>query len=1246
MAFVHLHVHTQYSILDGAAPIAKLFEKAHEDGQTALAITDHGNMYGVKEFFKYAKKFPDVKPIIGSEMYVSPNDNRFLTDNKEERSPHHLILLAKNMQGYHNLVKLSSYSFIDGFYQKPKIDRELLAKYHEGLICSSACLAGEIPRAIYSRNFDKADEAIQWYKNLFGEDFYLEVQRHKTEVPGADKKVYMMQQVVNEAIFELAAKHGVKVIATNDVHFVSKEDGPAHDRLICLTFNDNYDDPDRIRYTQQEYLKTQEEMAEIFSDHPEVLETTLEVADKVERYDIDSPAILPKFILPDDFTKDIDTYLAKYKDIIDAGLNNTSGAPRGEDFAWSVAYLCHLTYKGAEARYGKQLTEEQASQIEFELKTISNMGFPDYFLIVQDFIAAARAEGTWVGPGRGSAAGSVVAYCLHITNIDPLKYDLLFERFLNPDRINMPDIDIDFDDDGRGNVFRYVEHKYGKDHISHVATFGTMAAKSAIKDVARIHQVPLAVSDRLSKIIPNRPFEAKVPDPDHEGKMKEKTLPVTLPNCIQYYPEFKAAYEAAAKNDPLVKETIDFAAKLEGSIRQTGVHACATIIGRSNLTDYIPISVVKDKESGENMLVSQYEGSYIEDVGMLKMDFLGLSTLSIEKECVRNIKRSKGIDIDVEKIPIDDKETYELFSNGDTIAVFQFESDGMRRYLRELKPNKFEDIIAMNALYRPGPMDYIPDFIDRKNGRKPIEYDLPVMKKYLEDTYGITVYQEQVMLLSRELAGFTRGESDTLRKAMGKKIKEKLMELKPKFISGGIANGYDETILKKIWKDWEKFASYAFNKSHSTCYAWVGYQTAYLKTHYRAEFMAANMSRNLNDIVEITKLMDDCRRARISVLGPDINESDTTFTVNKKGAIRFGLGGIKGIGPNAIDTIIRIREKDGPFKDIFDLLERVPLNVINRKGLECLAYAGAFDGFTEIARAQFFAPSTVYPEENFLDELIRYANKFHNDAVNQASSLFGDMEELKPVRPAYPPAGAFDELEMLKEEKNVVGMYLSAHPLDKYKFEIENFATESVSRLADIRLKMESDALVKSQGRALPKDSVLGKSFTVAGLVTQATRMMTKSNRPFVKFDIEDYTGSYNVALFGKDYERFMQYVTDGQTLLVKFRCKERYRGKQQESEAVVYDMAVEEMHLLANLKDDFIKEFVIVAPLGAVTAGFSAELKKVCKKCKGDARLYLDIIDPEIHNDVEYFSRTITVSPEPALLEFISAHNLSYRIR
>ena len=1243
MSFVHLHVHTQYSILDGAAPISKLFEKAEMDGQKALAITDHGNMYGVKEFFKFAHKHPNVKPIIGCEFYVSPNNNRFLKDNPEERRPHHLILLAKNMTGYHNLVKLTSYSFIEGFYQKPKIDRELLEQYHEGIICSSACLAGEIPRAIYNHDLDKAAETILWYKNLFGEDFYLEVQRHKTELDFEEiKTVFMKQEIVNEGIFQLSQKLGVKVIATNDVHFVNKDDGPVHDRLICLTFNDNYDDPDRLRYTQQEYLKSQDEMAALFSDHPEVVENTLEIADKIEQYNIDSDPILPLFILPEEFVAQIDIYLEKYRSIIDAGRTNKDGSQRGEEFAKSVAYLCHLCYEGAKERYGEQLSEDQASRIDFELKTISNMGFPDYFLIVQDFIMAARSSGTWVGPGRGSAAGSVVAYCLHITNIDPLKYDLLFERFLNPDRISMPDIDIDFDDDGRGGVYRYVEQKYGKDHISHVITFGTMAAKSAIKDVARIHQVPLEESDRLSKIIPARPFQIKVPDPNDSSKKISQDLKPNLPNCIKYEPTFSSAYEAA---EPLIKDTIDFAAKLEGSIRQTGVHACATIIGRSNLTDFIPMSVVKDKDGGEDMLVSQYEGSFIEEVGMLKMDFLGLSTLSIQKECVQNIKKSKGIDIDIEAIPLDDKATFELFSNGDTTAVFQFESDGMRKYLRELKPTKLEDIIAMNALYRPGPMDYIPDFIDRKMGRKPIEYDIPVMEKYLKDTYGITVYQEQVMLLSRLLAGFTRGESDNLRKAMGKKIREKLDKLKPKFIEGGKANGHDEKILEKIWADWEKFASYAFNKSHATCYAWVGYQTAYLKAHYRAEFMAANMSRNLNDIDEITKLMNDCRKANINVLGPDINESYTNFTVNKKGDIRFGLGGIKGIGPNAIDSIISIREKDGPFSSIFDLIERVPTNVLNRKGLECMALAGAFDSFPDITRSQYFTPIDGFPGEVYIDELVRYSNKYHNDAINLGANLFGDVEEMKPVRPAYPLSAPVDEKEMLKKEKDAVGMYLSAHPLDKFKFEIDTFANLKISELQDTQIRMNSEALAKSKGKILPPDSVLDKSFTIAGLVTSSVQLMTKNNRPYIKFDIEDYSSVHNFALFGKDVETFMKYVQEGQMLLIKLGCKERFRGKKDDA-ALHYELIIEEIHLLANVKDSFVKDFIINMSLEEVNATFYEGLKKVCKKSKGKARLYINVFDLSMNKFVEYFSKTINVSPEPALLDFVVNKNLTYSIR
>ena len=818
MSFVHLHVHTQYSVLDGFSDISGLFAAAEADGQTALAITDHGNMYGVKEFLNVAGKHPAVKPIVGCEMYVARSGDRFKhAGGKEEQGAHHLILLAKNLTGYHNLLKLSSLSFIEGYYYKPRIDHDLLEKYHEGLICSSACLAGELPRAIYAQDFKKAEEIIEWYHNLFGDDYYLEVMRHETKIPGGDKRVFIQQQMVNEKIFEYGQKFGIKVIATNDVHFVAAEDGPSHDRLICLTTNEFYDSPTRLRYTQEEYLKSQEQMTELFIDHPEVVENTLEVAAKVVPYTIDSDPILPKFELPREFLDHVEEHLQRYETIIDEGRKDKKGRVRGEEFNRSVAYLCDLTYRGAAIRYG-EITDEIKERIDFELKTISKMGFPDYFLIVNDFISAARNMGIWVGPGRGSAAGSVVAYCLWITNIDPLRYDLLFERFLNPDRISMPDIDIDFDDEGKPEVYRYVERRYGKDHVSHVVTFGTMAAKSAIKDVGRIEHLSPDDTNRISKLIPDRPLEITATDPEDESKKVVRKIKINIPNCIRYVPEFKQIYKDGSKE---LKEVIDYAGKLEGSIRQTGVHACATIIGRDDLSNFIPLSTVDDKEAKERLLVSQYEGSFIEDVGMLKMDFLGLRTLSIQKECVASIKKNHGIELDLEKLPLDDKATYELFGRGDTIAVFQFESPGMQKYLRELKPTQLEDIIAMNALYRPGPMDYIPDFIDRKQGRKPITYDLPVMEKYLKDTYGITVYQEQVMLLSRLLAGFTRGQSDTLRKAMGKKIKSKLDELHPMFLEGGEKNGYDHATLEKIWGDWEKFAEYAFNKSHATCYAWI-----------------------------------------------------------------------------------------------------------------------------------------------------------------------------------------------------------------------------------------------------------------------------------------------------------------------------------------------------------------------------------------------------------------------------------------
>ena len=855
MSFVHLHVHTQYSILDGQSSIEDLFNRAEELGMPGIAITDHGNMYGVKEFFKFAKKHPGIKPIVGCEIYVTTHYDHRLKD-KDHKSYYHLILLAKNYNGYKNLMKIVSTGHIEGMYYKPRVSHEVIRKYSKDLICCSACVAGEIPRNIIAGDMEAAEKAVMWHKEVFGDDYYLEVQLHRTEIPGQSQEVYERQKIALEGIIELSRKTGVKIVATNDAHFVRKEDGPAHDRLICLTTNAYLTDSDRMRYTQQEFLKSEEEMAALFPDHPEFLTNTLEVSDKIERYEIDRGHVLPLFKIDEGFLKDIDIYLEKYKDVIDVGRCDKAGNDRGVDFTHSVAFLCHLCYEGARKRYGDTLTAEQGERLDFELKTICRMGFPDYFLIVQDFIAAARRNGISVGPGRGSAAGSAVAYCLGITNIDPIKYQLLFERFLNPDRISMPDIDIDFDDDGRYRVFRYVEDTYGKDHVSHVITFGTMAAKSAIKDVGRVSNMPMDETNRLTKMIPDKPFEAEVME---DGKKVKKEFKPKLANCVKYLPELKNEYENGTEQ---VKDVLKYAVKLEGCIRQTGVHACAMIIGRGDLTDYIPISVAADKATGEDVWVSQYEGCFIEDVGMLKMDFLGLRTLSIIKECLANIKKRHGIDIDIESIPIDDEETYRLYGRGDTTSVFQFESEGMKQWLQKLQPTRFEDLIAMNALYRPGPLDYIPSFVARKQGTEKIEYDLPEMEEFLQDTYGVTVYQEQVMLLSQKLAGFTKGEADKLRKAMGKKQLDVLESLHDKFINGGKDHGHPVEILEKIWGDWRKFAQYAFNKSHATCYAWVSYQTGYLKAHYPAEFQAANLSRNLSNMDEIKKIMDR-KRLRI-----------------------------------------------------------------------------------------------------------------------------------------------------------------------------------------------------------------------------------------------------------------------------------------------------------------------------------------------------------------------------------------------
>ena len=1244
MSFVHLHVHTQYSILDGQSSIENLFNRAEELGMPGLAITDHGNMYGVKEFFKFAAKHPSVKPIIGCEIYVSKGDHKV-----KEKGYYHLILLAKNYNGYKNLMKIVSTGHIEGMYYKPRVSHEVIEKYHEDIICSSACMAGEIPRMILDGNIAGAEKAIEWHKRVFKDDYYLEVMLHKTEVPGLSLEVYEKEKEYDEVIFDLAEKHGVKVIATNDVHFVRKEDGPAHDRLICLTTNAYIDDIDRLRYTQQEYLKTEEEMAALFPDHPEVITNTLEICDKVENYTIDRGHVLPKFEIDKDFLDDIDTYLEKYKGVIDAGRNDEKGNDRGEEFRHSVAFLCHLCYKGAQERYGDVLDDVTADRLDFELKTISRMGFPDYFLIVQDYIAAARAQGISVGPGRGSAAGSAVAYCLGITNLDPIKYDLLFERFLNPERVSMPDIDVDFDDDGRYRVIQYVQDRYGVDHVSHVITFGTMAAKGAIKDVARISRLPLDESNRLTKMIPDKPItvtetsevelkEGEEPDEgdkvvEKDGKRfkivkKDVEKKATLKNCVKYIPELKNELENGSE---LVREVLKYALQLEGCIRQIGIHACAMIIGRGNLTDYIPITLGEDKATGQKVWVSQYEGSFIEDVGMLKMDFLGLRTLSIIKICLAEVKKRFGIDIDIEKIPIDDPKAYEIYSNGDTKSVFQFESPGMMEWLQKLHPERFEDLIAMNALYRPGPMDYIPSFVARKRGEEPITYDLPAMEEFLKETYGVTVYQEQVMLISQKVAGFSKGKADKLRKAMGKKKIDILQSLYGEFLEGGKKNGHPEEVLKKIWKDWEKFASYAFNKSHATCYAWVSYQTGWLKAHYPSEFQAANLSMNKNNMTEIQAIMADCKKHHIRVLNPDVNESESNFTVNKNGDIRFGMGGMKGFGANIVDAIVQERTEHGMFEDIYDFCVRMS-GVVNRKSMEALVNSGAFDSFG-ISRSQYFLAGKNGLQ--YLDDLMSYGQVTRQNAEDDAASLFGDAEELKIEKPE-PPALTIepDILEVLQREKDVVGMYLSDHPLKKYEFELENFTNCKMAELGDLIADCDKNRQTAQ--------------VALAGLVTSVETKISRNGKPFAKVNVEDFSGIYEFAFFGKDYENFMNYLHEHTAIYIEGEICEKYFLKPEEITAgkkAPYTFKAKKISLLGNVAEDRLAGFAIEMLANDITPELRHRLVHLVKESKGNIPLSMIVFDPVTNYIVEFISRKYHITVSADFILQLNELGLKYRV-
>ena len=1236
MAFVHLHVHTQYSILDGMSNIEKLFQRAEELHMPGLAITDHGNMYGVKEFYDTAKKHPGVKPIFGCEVYVTRHFDHTLKDPQHKKY-YHLILLAKNETGYHNLMKLVSLGHIEGYYYRPRIDHAMLEKYHEGLICSSACLAGEIPQDILGIDGtpEDAEKAIEWYKGIFGDDYYLEVMLHKCEVQGLPPKaqmemesLYRRQKQYTDAIFEIGAKHGVKVIATNDAHFVRKEDGPAHDRLICLTTNANVGDEDRLRYTQQEYLKSEDEMLALFPGHTEALANTIEILDKVEKIEIDRGHVLPRFELPEEFLKGIGSHLEKYREVIAEGEfeitkdhdgNIISKTDRGDDFKKSVAYLCELAYTGAEKRYGTPLDAKVAERLDFELKTISRMGFPDYFLIVQDFINWAKTHGISVGPGRGSAAGSVVSYCLRITNLDPLKYDLLFERFLNPERISMPDIDVDFDDEGRYRVIQYVQDRYGKDHISHVITFGTMAAKGSVKDIARISGLPLAESDRLTKMIPDRPFT-----PKETGK----EMKPTLANCVKYLPELKKEYESG---EPLVREVLDYAMQLEGCVRQTGIHACAMIIGRGNLTDYIPITTQVDKGTGQEVWVSQYEGSQIEDVGMLKMDFLGLKTLSIIDRCLALVKKRHRKTIDIEAIPIDDPEVFALYSRGDTKSVFQFESGGMREWLMKLHPQRFEDLIAMNALYRPGPMDYIPDFVERKNDPSKIQYDLPEMADILQDTYGVTVYQEQVMQISRSVAGFSRGKADKLRKTMGKKKKDVLDGLKADFMEGAQARGHDGKTLEKIWTDWEAFAKYAFNKSHAACYAWVSYQTAWLKAHYPSEFQASNLTQQSSDMEELKEIMADCKKGGIKVLNPDINESEKDFSVNKKGDIRFGLGGLKGFGNNVVEAIISERETGGAFADVWDFMERMAGSV-NRKSLETLVHAGAFDSMG-YKRSQFFCPCA--DGNPFIDNLVHYAELYRDDTLDSASSLFGDMEELKPKRPDMPPfVGEEDQLKLLQSEKEFVGMYLSAHPLDRYAFEIENFTT---CKLADLSAKIDECDRAKSPCKA-----------AIAGIITDIKTLITRNSKPGARITLEDYSGNYEIALFGKDYEAYMPYMQLHAQLFIEGEINERYFVRQEDrgkGKTVPYAFKIGKISLLGNISDSYVKALALNLDSESLNKEFRAALIKLLKANSGNVKLMINLFERARGYRIEMNSKKYRVAVCQDLLYGLDKLGISYSV-
>ena len=1231
--FVHLHVHTYYSILDGQSSVQRLVDKAVANGMRGMALTDHGNMFGTKEFYNYCKKvngkrkeegLPEFKPIIGCEMYVARHRKTDKVKENGDMSGYHLIVLAKNYQGYKNLIKLVSRAWVDGYYMRPRTDREDLERYHEGLIVCSACIAGEVPRKILKDDLAGAREAVEWYHRVFGEDYYLELQRHEVKDPHirANREAFPLQQRANKVMLQLAKEYHIKVVCTNDAHFVDKENAEAHDHLLCLSTGKDLDDPSRMLYSKQEWFKTREEMNEVFGDLPEAMRNTLEILDKVETYSIDHSPIMPFFPIPEDFgTEEQWRQRFSPEDLYreftsDENGNNQLPAEEGEAkikklggidklyrIKFEADYLAKLAYDGAMRLYGNPLTDEVKERINFELHIMKTMGFPGYFLIVQDFINAAENElEVMVGPGRGSAAGSVVAYCLGITKIDPIKYDLLFERFLNPDRISLPDIDTDFDDDGRGRVLEWVENKYGHDKVAHIITYGTMATKNSIKDVARVEKVPLDQVNALCKLIPD-----KLPD----------GLKMNIPNAIKSIPELR---EAEASTDERMRNTMMYAKMLEGTVRGTGIHACGTIICRDAISDWVPVSTAEDKtDPGHKLLCTQYDGHVIEETGLIKMDFLGLKTLSILKEAVENVRVSTGTNIDLEKIPIDDPLTYQLYCEGRTIGTFQFESAGMQKYLRELQPSVFEDLIAMNALYRPGPMDYIPDFIARKRDPSKVKYDIPCMEKYLKDTYGITVYQEQVMLLARQLAGFTRGQSDTLRKAMGKKLMAQMDKLETLFYEGGTKNGHSKETLNKIWEDWKKFASYAFNKSHATCYSWVAFQTAYLKAHYPAEYMAAVMSRNLANIAEITKFMDECRSMGIRTLGPDVNESRLKFSVNKKGEIRFGLAAIKGMGDAAAQAIISERETNGPFKDVFDVVQRVNLSSVNKKALESLALSGGFDSFS-IARERYIG--TDVKGTAFLDTLVRYGQLYQAEQTQAQNSLFGATDAVEIATPPIPNADPWSSIERLNRERDLVGIYLSAHPLDDFKLVLTGMCNTHCAELDD---KM---ALTKKE------EIVLG------GIVTEVKSKFTKTGKPCGFVMIEDFEGAGELAFFGEEWGKWRGHLSEGYTVFITAKCVQKYPNSN------YIDFQVSNIEYLQSVSDKRIESFTIEADSNHIDETVVNDILTMVNESPGNTQLYFQIHDSESNNTVLLRSRTRPITVKRELVNYVESHpNMTYKV-